>query len=114
MATRPRTIKPGARTKLAKPRKGRRPVPANESRRERFARIGTKRMQAVLHQIALLGNLCSPTYECDEHDLALMRDTIHHELEMALARFSPRKRQAASGAFSFGSASPNLQTADND
>lgn len=103
-SSRPKTIKPGARTKLAsKPRSklGRKPPPPNETRRDRFERIGAKRMQNVLRQIQLLGNLCSPNYECSDVDLVSMRDTIHRELEMALARFTPRKRAATSQAFSF-------------
>jgi len=78
-------------------RMGRKPVPENETRAERFKRIGTKRVNAAIHQIQLLGNLCNPNYECNADDLALMRDAIIYELEMALARFTPRKRQAATG-----------------
>lgn len=82
---------------------GRKPVPENESRHERFIRLGTRRMNNAIRQIQLLGNLCSPNYECDANDLASMRDAITRELEMALARFSPRKRIEASGGFKFGS-----------
>lgn len=82
-------------------RLGRKPVPDNESRRDRFMRIGTKRVNAAIRQIQLLGNLCGPNYECDANDLSLMRDAIANELDMALARFSPRKRQGAEAAFSF-------------
>lgn len=95
-----------ARTKTAKAatmaraRKGRKPVPENESRHDRFIRIGTKRVNNAIRQIQLLGNLCSPNYECDANDLTLMRDAIVHELDMSLARFTPRKRQGEA-AFSF-------------
>lgn len=82
-------------------RMGRKPVPENETRHDRFIRIGTKRVNNAIRQIQLLGNLCSPNYECDANDLALMRDTILHELDMAIARFTPRKRQGAEAPFSF-------------
>lgn len=85
---------------MAKARKGRKPVPENETRHDRFIRLGTKRVNNAIRQIQLLGNLCSPNYECDADDLALMRDAILHELDMALARFTPRKRTGGE-AFSF-------------
>lgn len=115
MATKPKTIKPGARSKLAtaaaKSKLGRKPPPPNETRRDRFVRIGAKRMENVIRQIQLLGNLCGANYECSGDDLVLMRDSIHHELEMALARFTPKKRQAASAGFSFASSPPTKHDA---
>lgn len=102
MAPRKKTTatKPATRT-VQVSRLGRKPVPEGETRHDRFMRIGTKRMNNAIRQIQLLGNLCSPNYECDAHDLALMRDAIIHELDMALARFTPRKRQGEAPAFSF-------------
>jgi hypothetical protein len=101
----PKTIRPGARAQLSARaqgrRMGRKPVPENETRAERFKRIGTKRMNNVIRQIQLLGNLCSPNYECDGNDLALMRTTIIRELDMAMARFTPRKRETGASAFTF-------------
>lgn len=104
MARKPRTIaaSPKARLQASKPRRmGRKPVPEGETRADRFKRIGGKRMNNVIRQIQLLGNLCSPNYECDGNDLALMRDAILRELNMALARFTPRKRSTGQPAFSF-------------
>lgn len=94
--TRKTAAKPAVR------RMGRKPVPEGETRHDRFIRIGTKRMNNAIRQIQLLGNLCSPNYECDADDLALMRDAVIRELDMAFARFTPRKRQAGNEAFSFG------------
>lgn len=111
MARKPRAnAKTVTATKL-----GRKPPPPNETRHDRFVRIGTKRVQNAIRQIQLLGNLCSPNYECDAHDLALMRDTIIGELDMAIARFSPRKRATAE-TFTFAPAkgvrSPSLTPAE--
>lgn len=108
--------KPRANAKTATATKlGRKPPPPNETRHDRFVRIGTKRVQNAIRQIQLLGNLCSPNYECDAHDLALMRDTIISELDMAIARFSPRKRATAE-TFTFAPAksvrSPSLASAE--
>lgn len=105
MARKPKTSSPpsgpsprSARSQGAK--LGRKPVPENETRNERFIRIGTKRVNNAIRQIQLLGNLCSPNYECDENDLALMRAAILRELDGALARFSPKKR-GSDATFSF-------------
>lgn len=95
----------------AKARLGRKPVPENETRHERFIRLGSKRMNNVIRQIQLLGNLCSPNYDCDANDLALMRDTITRELEAAIARFSPKKRTEQGKGFSFSEIkSPSVVT----
>lgn len=95
-------------------RMGRKPVPEGETRNERFIRIGTKRVNNAIRQIQLLGNLCSPNYECDANDLALMRDAIIHELDMALARFTPRKRTGGQG-FTFEPVrSPRLVSSNSD
>lgn len=97
---------PRSRSARSQGRKmGRKPVPENESRHERFMRLGSKRMNNAIRQIQLLGNLCSPNYECDADDITLMRDTITRELDMALARFTPRKRDAAT-AFKFENKQP--------
>lgn len=110
VTTRPGQITRAAPSSRSQGRKlGRKPVPENESRHERFIRLGTRRMNNAIRQIQLLGNLCSPNYECDANDLALMRDTITRELEMALARFSPRKRTEAEGGFSFKQSAPATQ-----
>lgn len=100
-----------ARTPKAAPKRaklGRKPVPENESRHDRFVRIGEKRMQNVIRQVQLLGNLCSPNYDCDANDLTLMRSTIDRELDMAFARFTPRKRENGT-AFSFKHAGQTTQ-----
>ena len=99
----PTTPSPPRRGRRSAPvrKMGRKPVPENETRHDRFVRIGTKRVNNAIRQIQLLGNLCSPNYECDANDLALMRDAIIRELDMALARFTPRKRQGENPAFSF-------------
>lgn len=97
MAPRRTTTK---KTAAPNPKLGRKPVPENENRHDRFIRIGTKRVNNAIRQIQLLGNLCSPNYECEAEDVALMRDTILRELDLTLSRFSPRKRQAVA-SFSF-------------
>lgn len=98
------TARSTGKSRMTKARKGRKPVPENETKHDRFIRLATKRMNNAIRQIQLLGNLCSPNYECDANDLALMRDAISRELDSAIARFSPRRRQEqGKPAFTFGS-----------
>lgn len=106
--TTPRT--PAKAASPPKTRLGRKPVPENETRHDRFMRIGSKRMNNAIRQIQLLGNLCSPNYDCEPDDLALMRDAIIRELDMALARFTPRKREGRGSTFTFGKPGSNTST----
>lgn len=101
--TRPATPQGGVTAGGAGPaqRQGRRPPPPNESRRDRFLRIGQRRMNNVIRQIQLLGNLSSSAYDCQQSDIDLMREVIARELEAALGRFTPRQRQGGSPTFTF-------------
>lgn len=72
-------------------RLGRKPPPPNESKRDRFKRIGERRMNEVLSKIALLGNLSSASYDVTGEDVAAIRETIVQGLDAALARFTPRR-----------------------
>lgn len=82
-------------------RLGRKPPPPNETRRDRFKRIGERRMVEVLGKIALLGNLSSSSYEVTEADCEAMRKTIEHAVEMAMSRFTPRRLSSGKPSFSF-------------
>lgn len=86
---------------VVRQRLGRKPPPPNETKRDRFRRIGERRMNAVLSQIALLGNLSSPSYEVTREDVETMRATIMQATEAALARFTPRRTATEKAAFAF-------------
>jgi hypothetical protein len=86
---------------IVKARLGRKPPPPNETRRDRFKRIGERRMTEVLGKIALLGNLSSPAYDVTEADIVAMRETMHHAIEAAFARFTPRKLATGKPSFKF-------------
>lgn len=82
-------------------------VPAHESRRARFERIGTKRMNRAIHEIELLGNLARPRYAWEEHDVAEIERVLTHILGETLAKFKRRHKRRARRAkgegFSFSS-----------
>lgn len=63
-----------------------------ETRREKFERIGTARMNRVLNSIRLIGNLANPTYDWTESDITKMRATIEATLTEVMIRFDRRKK----------------------
>lgn len=83
MATKARAVK--ARTK------GRFKPPPDETRRERFERIVTARMQRVLNSIRLLGNLAGSNYEYDLEEIQLIKTAISDQLSQSMARFEKAK-----------------------
>jgi hypothetical protein len=66
---------------------GRRPVPANETARQRFLRLGQARMTMAIHTIRLLGNLSHVGYQYEDGDVAAMRATLTEAIEEALSKF---------------------------
>src|SRR3989304_2734632 len=53
---------------------------AEETKRERFIRIGNARMQRALNSIRLLGNLANTNYEWGEDDIRAMQNTVLDQL----------------------------------
>lgn len=86
---------------VVRQRLGRKPPPPNETKRDRFRRIGERRMNEVLSKIALLGNLSSPSYDVTREDVDAMRETIIQAMEAALARFTPRRTVSERPSFAF-------------
>lgn len=62
-------------------RRGRRPVPKNETPRERFIRVGSHRMEHVLGHIAILRKLASSRYEKKPQDIARMKAVLSQEVD---------------------------------
>ncbi len=90
----------GARV-IVRQRLGRKPPPPNESKRDRFCRIGERRMTEIVSKIALLGNLSGSQYECTQADIDNMRETVQNALDIAMSRFAPRTRESTT-RFRFG------------
>lgn len=63
-----------------------------ETRREKFERIGTARMNRVLNAIRLIGNLANPTYDWTEPDIERIKATIVGTLDEVMIRFDRRKK----------------------
>lgn len=73
--------------KPAAAKKGKFTPPADETKRQKFERIVTARMNRVLNSIRLLGNLASPNYEWDQQEIQLIRTAIADQLNLAMSRF---------------------------
>lgn len=76
------------------PKGGRHHPPENESKREKFLRLGNPRVQRVLNSIRLVGNLASPNYQWTPDDINKMRTAIQGQLDKTLARFEKQDRSA--------------------
>lgn len=74
---------------------------ANETRRTKFERLGTTRMNKALNSIRLLGNLAAPTYEWTPKDIDRIHDTLVECLTDTLHRFDHKgKKEKKTFAFS--------------
>lgn len=75
---------------------------ANETRRTKFERLGTARMNKALNSIRLLGNLAAPTYEWSPKDIDRIHDSLVECLTDTLHRFEHKgKKEKKTFAFSY-------------
>ena len=70
-----------------------------ESKADRFKRLAAKRVNAVIKQIDLIGNLSSGSYEYTPEQVEKMFETMQDSLDDAKAKFSKSKQSKE--AFSF-------------
>lgn len=70
-----------------------------ETKRDRFLRIGNARMQRALNGIRLLGNLANSNYEWTEEDVRAMQNSVIDTLTRTVNRFS--KKSAEKPTFMF-------------
>lgn len=66
----------------------------NENRSDRFKRLATRRTNAVLDKLRLLGNLSNKSnYDYTEEDLRKIFSAIDEDLKRVKARFSLTHKQ---------------------
>lgn len=66
----------------------------NETRRQRFKRLATKRVNKVLNQLRVLGNLASKSYyDYNEADVNKMFKAVEYQLKNMKGKFhiSPKR-----------------------
>ncbi len=86
------TQKPSRRRKTIKAKNVHTLHPMEETRRDKFLRLGLSRTNRVLNSIRLISNLASPNYDWTEADIEAIRLSVNSALNHALARFDRTKK----------------------
>lgn len=75
---------------------------ARSSKRERFEKVATSRVQKIIDMLGLLQN-CANTnnYEYDDEDVELMFSEINRALKDARSAYSTVKNKEAKKSFAF-------------
>lgn len=76
--------------RAAKARGGRKPAPENETKADRFKRLGSHRIGRALKAIQRVGNLASANYEYTPEQVQKLSDALTTELKLTLAKFHPK------------------------
>ena len=69
------------------PRRGRRPIPPNETRRQRSVRIATRRVNHARKDILQIRKRSSVNHELGFQDVQKMKDSLQQTLDYAFAAF---------------------------
>lgn len=75
-------------------------IPENETKEERFVRIATPRVNAVIQKLEILSNCSGNTYGYTEEQIEAMFDAIELAVANARKQFQP-KQQKEKNQFSF-------------
>lgn len=67
-------------------------APEDETKRQKFERLATPRVNRALTSIRLLGNLASSNYDWAEDDVAAIRAALDLALDQALAKFETKTK----------------------
>lgn len=71
-------------------KRGRKPPPPGETKRDRFVRLCEHRMAKAINAIELLGNLSAPHYAWVPEDLDPMHTALMDTIERTFSRFEAR------------------------
>ncbi len=67
-------------------------VEVRESRRDKFLRLATPRVNRILNSIRLVGNLATSNYQWTDDDIDKMIKAVEEQLVKTRARFDKHKR----------------------
>lgn len=73
-----------------------------ETSRDRFLRLGRRRLNRAVEAIRLIGNLSSPAYDWDNKDVEHIERILTTATKDALSHFSGRKRLDENSINPFG------------
>lgn len=85
--------------KAALPSMGRRRTPEDESRHDRFRRLGVSRTRYALQAIRLIEQLATPGYEYTEDEVETIFSAIETRTEQAKQKFQSRSKIKAEDQF---------------
>lgn len=78
---------------------------ADETRRERFVRVATRRVNKILDLLDVLGNCSNPmNYEYTDEQVQQIFDAIRAEVDEVQAKFLPDERKRKKKRFTLESA----------
>lgn len=80
---------------------------AKETRRDKFERLASRRVNRAMTAIRLLGNLASSNYAWDMDDIKHIRTSLIKTIETTMQKFEARRPTASSDEFSFKSRRPS-------
>jgi hypothetical protein len=89
--------KPAASTAPKAPRKSREPVPANESKADKFKRLAGKRVNKALNGIRGIGNLGGGGYESTAEQREKIEKALNDALAVALDQLNRAKSASEPG-----------------
>jgi len=75
-------------------KKARASNPKDESKRDKFIRLGEKRMTAALKYLKLVGNLAGPGYEYTSQDSVCILETLAKAVDGVRASFAGKQSQS--------------------
>lgn len=80
-------------------KRGRKPPPPGETKRDKFVRLAEHRMEKAIRAIELLGNLTAPHYAWTPEDEERMHSALMDAIERTFARFEARAPREDVGKF---------------
>lgn len=70
----------------------RKQINTGESKTEKFKRLSEKRMNKILKDVSVLGNLASPSYEYEAEQVAKMKEIVQEQVDHTFSLFGGKKK----------------------
>ena len=77
-------------------------IPADETKRQKFARLVNPRLDNVYRGLISIGKLGAPAYERTDEDVKAIRAVLHREVDVACDKLQPRAGGTSGGRPSLG------------
>ena len=66
------------------------PIPKNETKNEKFLRIATPRVNAIIDKLDILSNCAGSNYEYTEEQVEVMFQAIRDAMDACYSEFQPK------------------------